>query len=271
MQAMMRGGPMKASEDLYKETLKKIGCTSVPDSMLDSWLDSYDTTLQMCLPSLEYPRSDLAPSIRYAGGLPKREIDPQFPYPSWWPEIKANAELPIGSPERKKVIPVTQGTVNLDYAQLVIPTIKAFAKRTDIIVIAILGAKGSSLPADFEVPANTRVVDFLPYDAALELAEVFITNGGYGSLMHGVLNGVPMVLCGETEDKMEVCARGEYAGLAINLRTQTPGAEQIYEAVAKISADPRYKAKALRLMQENEDMDSLSIIERQIMKYAWAV
>ena len=130
------------------------------------------------------------------------------------------------------------------------------------------GVKDATLPADLELPANVRTVDFLPYDAALEYADVFVSNGGYGGMMHGVINAVPMVVAGITEDKVEVTARAEWAGFAVNLKTQTPEPEVISAAADKIFADKRYKTRAIRLMQENQDLDSLSIIEREIMKYA---
>ncbi|KAI4594332.1 hypothetical protein KJ359_008355 [Pestalotiopsis sp. 9143b] len=262
-------GPFKPVENEYHQILKDIGCARLPESfMFDSWIDSFDTTFQMCSPSLEYPRSDLKPSIRFAGALPKRGIDPSFEYPTWWSEIQENAALAADDPKRKKVVPVAQGTIATDYNELIIPTIKAFASRDDIIVIAILGVKDASLPADLELPANVRTVDFLPYDAALEYADVFVSNGGYGGMMHGVINAVPMVVAGITEDKVEVTARAEYAGFAVNLKTQTPEPEAISAAADKIFADKRYKTRAIRLMQENQDLDSLSIIEREIMKYA---
>lgn len=262
-------GPFKPVNDHFHEILKSIGCTSVPKQfMFDAWVDSFDTCFQMCSPSLEYPRSDLHPSIRYAGALPKRGIDPNYQYPSWWSEIKENAALPADSPDRKKVIQVAQGTVATDYNELIIPAIKGLGPRSDVILIVILGVQDAKLPEDLEMSANVRVIDFLPYDAGLEYADVFVSNGGYGGMMHGVINGVPMVVAGITEDKVEVSARAAYAGFAINLKTQTPTVEQIGSAVDQIFGDAKYKRAAVRLQQENIDMDTLSIIEREILKYA---
>ncbi|KAI1844481.1 hypothetical protein JX265_010024 [Neoarthrinium moseri] len=266
---MLVRGPFGGTDKVFHQTLKELGCTSLPKVFFqNAWLDSYDTTFQLCVPSLEYPRSDLHLSIRFCGALPKGEIDPNFQYPSWWSEIQSNAVLPADS--RKKVVAVAQGTVALDYADLILPTLKGLAERPDVIVVCILGVRGATIHGEngFEVPANARVVDFLPYDSILEYADIFITNGGYGGLAHGVLNGVPMILAGTSEDKAEVCARGAYAGFAINLKVQRPTGEQILEASNKIFTDPAFKHTALRLMQDNEDLDAISIIERQILKHA---
>ncbi|KAK6065440.1 hypothetical protein SCUP234_12558 [Seiridium cupressi] len=269
MNQMVVRGPFGGTDRVFHQALKDLGCTSLPKAFFqNAWLESYDTTFQMCVPSLEYPRSDLHLSIRFTGALPKLELDPNFPYPSWWDEIKSNAALPAA--DRKKVVAVAQGTVALDYEDLLIPTIKGLAARLDVIVVALLGVRGASLPSDIEVPSNVRVIDFLPYDAILEYADIFVTNGGYGGIAHGVLNGVPMILAGTSEDKAEVCARGAYAGFAINLQVQRPTGEQIAAASEKIFTDPTFKHRALRLQQENEDLDAVSIIERQIIKYGKA-
>ncbi|KAK6858106.1 UDP-N-acetyl-D-glucosamine 6-dehydrogenase [Apiospora arundinis] len=269
MNAGMTEGPLKPIVTHMRKVMGEMGCTSWPErALFDCWLESFDTMFQMCSPSLEYPRADLHPSIRYAGVLPKKGLKPGFVYPAWWPEIKANAELPAGAAGKKSVIAVAQGTIATEYDELIMPTIKALAARDDVIVIAVLGVKDASLPADFELPANTKVADYLPYDVALEHADLFISNGGYGSMTHGVINAVPMVVAGITEDKVEVTARAEYAGFAINLRTQTPSSEQIAAAADKVLKDPKYKTRAVRLMQENRDLDCHAIIEREIMLYS---
>ncbi|KAK8062935.1 UDP-glucosyltransferase A1 [Apiospora hydei] len=269
LNAGLMQGPFRHLVERQEQILTDMGCTRMPErALFDAWLESFDTMFQLCSPSLEYPRSDLHPSIRYAGALPKKGVSPNFEYPSWWSEIRSNAALPAGSAEKKAVIPVAQGTLAVGYEELIMPTIAALAERDDVIVIAILGVKGASLPADFEIPANTRVVDYLPYDVALEHADLFVSNGGYGSMTHGVINAVPMVVAGITEDKVEVTARAEYAGFAVNLRTQTPSSEQIAAAVDKVLGNPKYKAAAVRLMKENRDLDCHTIIEREIMLYS---
>lgn len=269
MNEMLVRGPMGGTNKVFHEALKSVGATSVPKVFFqNAWLESYDTTLQLCVPGLEYPRSDLHLSIRFSGALPKRPLASNFQYPSWWSEIQANAALP--AEERKKVVAVAQGTVALDYADLILPTVLGLADRSDVITIAILGVKGATLESseDVKIPENTRIIDYFSYDAILEYADVFLTNGGYGGLSHGVLNGVPMILAGTTEDKAEVCARGEFAGFAINLRVQRPTNAQVAEACNRIFTTPSYKHRALRLQQENEDLDALAIFERQVKKYA---
>jgi UDP:flavonoid glycosyltransferase YjiC (YdhE family) len=261
-------GPFKRLDDVFINHLKTLGCTKIPErSFLDNWFTAYDTMLQMCSPSMEYPRSDLPLHLRYVGALPPRPVDPDYVFPSWWSEVKEHAALPVNAPNKKKIVVVGQGTVNTDHTQLVVPTIRALAKREDIILVAILGVKDASLPAGTEIPRNTRVVDYLPYDPLLQMADLFVMNGAYGAFVHAALNGVPVISAGLTEDKLETSARIEYIGLGVNLRTQTPTSDAIAEAANKVLGDPAYKHRALRIQQDNKDLDALHIIHKQIKEY----
>ena len=63
-------------------------------------------------------------------------------------------------------------------------------------------------------------------------------------------NGVPLVAAGKTEDKAEIGNRVAYSGCGINLKTATPTAEQVGDAVRKILADPSYGDNARRIQSE---------------------
>ncbi|KAH8887244.1 putative glycosyltransferase [Thozetella sp. PMI_491] len=239
--------------------LKEAGATQFPDIPFDAWATTKDACFQMCIPSLEHPRSDMPSSVRFAGCAPKKLLDPSYQYPDWWPEVASN--------KGKKIIFVAQGTVAVNYQDLVIPTLVGLANREDFLVVASLGIRGAKLADDFQVPSNARVHDYLPYDTILELADVFVCNGGYGSLTHSVVNGVPQVLSGVTEDKVEVGIRAERAGLAFNLAAQAPTPEQIAKAVDVVLSDPKYKQAALALKEEDEGYDTFGIIENQILEF----
>jgi UDP:flavonoid glycosyltransferase YjiC (YdhE family) len=262
---MLARGPFATIEETQRRTLvDECGCTRYDYqgvNHLDVWLNSYDTCFQMCTPSLEFPRSDLHPSIRFAGALPKRGLDPNLQYPDWWMDDV------VDNKAGRKIVPVAQGTVAVNYDEVIVPALRAFEDRDDVLVIAILGLGGATLPPGVEVPRNARVVDYLPYDAALAHADLFVTNGGYGSMCHAVINGVPMVVAGVTEDKVEVTARAEYAGLAVNLKTQNPTPEMIREAAERVLAEKKFKERAVRLMRENRDLDCLAVVEREIWHY----
>jgi MGT family glycosyltransferase len=245
--------------EIQNKYLKEAGATRFPEVPFDAWVTAKDVCFQMCIPSLEHPRSDLPSSVRFAGCVPKKPLDPSYQYPDWWPEL--------ASSKGKKIVFVAQGTIAVNYEELVIPTLVGLADREDLLVVATLGIRGAKLADDFRLPSNARLHDYLPYDPILELADVFVSNGGYGSLTHTVTNGVPQVLSGVTEDKLEVGIRAERAGLAVNLGMRTPTPEQVAKAVDVVLSDPKYKEVALALKEENDGYDTFGIIENQILEF----
>ncbi|KAL4984950.1 UDP-Glycosyltransferase/glycogen phosphorylase [Aspergillus falconensis] len=239
---------------------QRLGATKkAPCHLLDLWATGADLTVQPCSPSLEYPRSDLSPKVRFIGGTPRAEVDPQLVLPEWWGEL---LEAKKGDSSRKIVF-VSQGTVMVDYNMLLLPTIEALADREDCMVIGVLGQRGAKLEGVM-LPANAKVVDYLLYAAILPYVDVFINNGGYGGFMQGIMHGVPMVLAGVELDKAEVSMRGEWAGIAINLRTSTPSAGAIRDGVDKILADGSFKARCVKIQRENEELDCRAQLERLI-------
>lgn len=240
---------------------------------LTGWLPSElmelcDVTLLPYSPSMDYPRSDLSPKLKFIGGMPLKPISTTFAYPAFWSEIQANAALAPESPERKKVVFTTQGTVSSDIVKLVKPCIEALSSRDDLIVVAVLGKRGATVPEGFSIPANTHIVDYLPYDAMLPYTDVFVFNAGFGGFMHSVMNGVPMVVAGTAADKIEVSARAEWCGVAVNLKTDAPSVEAIHKAVDKVLGDPAYKKRAMQLRDENLRSNPLEAIENIIWEYA---
>ncbi|RDW56347.1 hypothetical protein BP6252_14175 [Coleophoma cylindrospora] len=235
----------------------------IEHSPLEAMYTSHDIVLQMCIPSLEYPISDWPSNMRFGGTLPVKPLPVGFQFPSWFEQVEANSpNAPDPNPARKKIVTVAQGTLAIDWSALLVPTIRSLANRQDVIVIAILGVKEASL--NIEIPANTIVVDYFPYDAAIMHTDVFVTNGSYGAFSHCVQHGVPMVLAGHSEDKADIGMRAEWAGFAINLRTGNPTAEMISRGIDRILGDIRYKERAHELMQEAQKFDALANLEKEV-------
>ncbi|KAF9004501.1 UDP-Glycosyltransferase/glycogen phosphorylase [Hymenopellis radicata] len=237
----------------------------LPGNVFDAVILKADRFLQMCVPSLEYPRSDAPDSVRFTGGLPRghRYRGKEAQLPSWWQTVIAN-------PEKKRIIAVAQGTVQLDYSHLVIPTLTALADEEDVITVAVLGKHGATLPADFVVPKNGYVGDYIPFDDILEHVDAFVTNGGYGGFQHAMAHGVPVVVGGATEDKPEVAARAQWAGVGVNLKTDKPSPEQVKTAVREVLDHPKYKARAVEIEKEMQTYDPIQIIADSVDELAKA-
>ncbi|KAI0470888.1 hypothetical protein GGR56DRAFT_118409 [Xylariaceae sp. FL0804] len=300
------GSPFAGLSDVMLGHLRRLGCPEgrLPTgNLFDALTLGADAVFQMCTPSMDYPRADLPLKIRYAGALPPRKYEGAS-LPAAIADLLAdasNAEIQ----RKKKVVMVTQGTINLDYSELIAPTLAALADNDNVRVIAVLGVRGASLtltpdgkkdndkdnddasppkPVAVPVPANAVVVDYVPYELVLPHVDALVCNAGFGAFVHAAVHGVPMVAAGEAEDKAEVAARAEHAGMAVNLRTQRPAAAAVAAAVDEVLGlgsgsgaegaegaeehEQRYGLRARRLRQDNIDLDAVHMIERQILEYA---
>jgi len=259
---------VKEAYDGFRENIKKCGGAEVPDEwMVNLSYTAHDTTLQLCDPALEYPRPDLPEHVKFAGSLPpKKGAPPGFVFPAWW-----RADV-LGNGGKRSVVVVSQGTLARDYSMLLAPTVRALAGREDVLVIALLGKQGLEVPPEVLPPpeegvdvSNVRVADFIPYDSVLEFADVMISNAGYGGFIHCVVNGVPLIAAGLSEDKCEVSARVEWTGAGINLRTGRPSPEAVATAVDTIlSSGGKYRDRARELAVQVAKGNPLQVVEREI-------
>ncbi len=194
--------------------------------------------LQPTVPLFEYPRSDLPASVHFIGSLLP---DPPavFTPPTWWAELKGG----------KPVVHVTQGTVATETDELIVPTLHALANE-DVLVVATTGGQPiESLKID-PIPANAVIEKFIPHYHLLPHVDVMVTNGGYNGVQTALAFGVPLVAAGQTEEKPEICARVQWAGVGINLKTKMPTPVQVRDAVKKILASSHYRQKAQLLQAE---------------------
>lgn len=202
--------------------------------------------LQSLVPSFDYPISDLPPQVHFLGALlPDAPRD--FVPPPWWDDVLQR---------RRPVVLATQGTIATNVAELIRPTLEALANE-DVLVIATSGGKPPH-ELGFAIPANARVVPFIPFVSVMPHVDLYITNGGYGGVTVALANGVPIISAGVTEDKPEVGNRIEHSGVGINLRTHRPSADRVRAAFRSIMGDPRYRQRAQAMRVELEQHDAPS-------------
>jgi MGT family glycosyltransferase len=223
----------------FDALLTRSGSPALPDFFIDAMVKLPDLYLQLTAESFEYPRSDLPASVRFVGPL-LAPASREFAPPDWWHELD----------DGRSVVLVTQGTLaNQNPAQLIGPTLQALAGDRNILVIATTG--GPVPPAlSANVPANARVLPFLPYDRLLPKVHAMVTNGGYGSVNHALSLGVPLVVAGTSEEKPEIAARVAWSGAGINLGSSQPGARQIGDAVREVLGESTYRRRAAALCED---------------------
>lgn len=174
-------GAFAEIRSLAAETARATGATRELPFFPDATVTVPDRYLHLSIEDLEYPRSDAPTSLRFVGAVRDERSTPSVPLPEWWPEVEA---------------------ANHDLTELIEPTLEALADL-DVLVVATLGRHAQLA----DIPANTWVAEFIPFAELLPHASVLVSNGGYGGVQQALQHGVPMVLAGQSEDKIEVTAR----------------------------------------------------------------
>ncbi|MER7850658.1 nucleotide disphospho-sugar-binding domain-containing protein [Kitasatospora sp. NPDC096077] len=202
-----------------------------------------DAYLQLTVPGFEYPRSDAPASYRMIGALPGN-VGEEQPLPAWWDEVTGE----------RPVVVVTQGTLaNDDLDQLVAPTVRALADRDVLVVAATARPDGPEALTGLlggRLPENVRAAGYVPFDRLLPHTDVLVSNGGYGGVQTALRYGVPLVVAGASEDKPEVAARVQWAGVGLDLRTGRPEPEAVGRAVDQVLAEGRFRERARTLGAE---------------------
>lgn len=209
-----------------------------------------DRVLIFSVPGFDYERSDIPDNHQFIGPpLPKP--DPNWEEPDWWGDLE----------KAKKVVLVNQGTIANDIQDLIMPTLIALKDELDTLVVAV--------PVKEEIPnlpGNARVAPFIPFAHLLPHVDLLVTNGGYGGTNMALGYGIPMVIGGATEDKMEVAQRVTVSGTGIDMKTMKPKPEKLKAAIHEVFTNPKYKQNALRLKKEIESYDSVALVDQAIQE-----
>jgi UDP:flavonoid glycosyltransferase YjiC (YdhE family) len=91
--------------------------------------------------------------------------------------------------------------------------------------------------------------------------DVFVTNGGFGSVLAAIRHGVPLVAAGKTEGKSDINARIGHNHLGIDLGKERPKPSSIRAALGRVLADLTFSAHVEALRAELESYDPLARIE----------
>jgi UDP:flavonoid glycosyltransferase YjiC (YdhE family) len=75
-------------------------------------------------------------------------------------------------------------------------------------------------------------------------------------------HGVPMVMAGATEDKVETTRRVEWSGTGVNLRSGRPTEEQIAAGVDRVLIEPKFRERARGLQDEIAAAPGMPGLER---------
>jgi UDP:flavonoid glycosyltransferase YjiC (YdhE family) len=253
MRAIMERMVMNDVKDLYNRILVSHGLAPVEGSLFDVSYRSPDVVFQSGVPGFAYPRREHNPRVQFVGAL--------LPY-------KAAISTAFSQPEKlaayKQVILISQGTVdNKDPHKLIIPALEAL-KDTDALLIVTTGycqteALRASYPQD-----NIVIEDFVDFDFILDHTDLFICNGGYGSVLLSLSKGVPLLTAGIREGKNDINAHVDYFRVGIDLRSENPKPSDIWRAAERLLSEPHWQQNVARLRDELSAYEPNELIDASL-------
>jgi UDP:flavonoid glycosyltransferase YjiC (YdhE family) len=249
-------GSIKKGKAMFNTLLVSEGLPPFEDSVFNlpvharAWFNAG-------VPGMDFPREDRPPNFQFVGAT--------LPYKS-----KSAPESMVLVEEKLKrhasLVVVSQGTVdNRDPEKLFIPTIEAL-KATEHLVVVTTGHQNTALLHERYSEENVVIADWIDFELLMEKASLFISNGGYGSIMHALVKGVPLLLAGKLEGKNDINARLDYNGIGLDLNTERPTADQIRRGVARVLGEKRFKEGASRIQRELARYDANQIIEKKLIE-----
>jgi UDP:flavonoid glycosyltransferase YjiC (YdhE family) len=216
------------------------------------------------VPQFEYPRRDLPESVQFVGAMLPTGVDNWEP-PAWWEEMLEARR------NGRRVALVTQGTSSRNPEHLMLPAAEGLADQDLTVVLTTGGLDPETVLPAARRPANLRIEKFVPYTELLPFMDVMVTNGGYGGVQMSLAYGVPLVVAGQTDDRMEVNARVAWSGSGISLKTNQPSPAQVGRAVRTILDDPSFGARARELQAAYARYDGPSHAAEAIIAEARAM
>jgi UDP:flavonoid glycosyltransferase YjiC (YdhE family) len=237
----------------YNTELAAVGAEPVSWSVFDDPVHTADTVFLNGVPALAYPRSRPAPTTRFLGAAaPYR--DPGRP-----------ATAPPDRPDGRRTVLVSQGTVdNHDVDKLIVPTLRALAGSGFRVLVATGSAGSTRRLRPLYAGPDVVIEDWIDFDAVLPQVDLFVGNGGSGSLLAALRHGVPLVVAGTREGKNDNNAHIAYHGLGIDLRTERPTPRRVQAAVARVLVDPSFRQAAARIRDEISGYETGAIVERHL-------
>lgn len=247
----------KPGMKIWRDLRKREGLPPWEGNIFDVHVDFARALFMASVPGLDFPRDDWPATLRFVGPLLPFKAAASPALPSVLVDKLARQTDPV--------VLVSQGTVdNRDPEKLFVPALQALAGRKPLVVAATGGRHTQELARRFPQD-NVVVVDYADYQTLMPRVSLFISNGGFGSVTHALVHGVPLLLAGKLEGKNDVNARLAYRGLGIDLRTERPTPKQIRRGVARILDSPRYHDALERIEQELGEYDANEIIESVVV------
>lgn len=206
--------------------------------------------LQGCAPGFEYPRTWHPGGLHHVGAL--------GPGPGHGDALPPG--LRRGTDPRPLAL-VTQGTLRADPAELVDAACRGLTRCGFRVLVA--GRAGPS-----HQHPDVTWVESLDLPDALPHCDLLVTNGGYTTVTLALAAGVGVVQCGATEEKPDIGARLEYAGVGRSIRLTRPPAGLLGRAARQVWASPARRRASRELARQFSELDAAALSAQAVLDLA---
>ncbi|MEX1279353.1 MAG: glycosyltransferase [Acidimicrobiia bacterium] len=137
-------------------------------------------------------------------------------------------------------------------------TLFGTAELNEVIARAILAAGATpvvatSLPVDVD---GAVVVPWVSMDHLMEVADGFVTHGGWGVTTAGIVSGTPMVVVPQGADQFDNAAQLAICGAGVPVLPDECSEASVAAAVTRVLEEPVHRLNAERLAAEVAAMPS---------------
>lgn len=188
--------------------------------------------VDVCPPALQYPDAPAGRPMAYTA------YNGSGVLPSW-----------LFEPRRKPRICVTLGSVPVPGGEhdRVLRAVLAGLKTINADVLVITG--GGALDPG-ALPANARVVDWLPLNQVLKVCDAVVHHGGSGTTMTSLHAGLPQLALPQMCDQHRHADRAEAVGAAAKLIGDDITADKIRDHAQQLLDDPAPRVAAEKIRDE---------------------
>jgi UDP:flavonoid glycosyltransferase YjiC (YdhE family) len=215
-------------------TRADVGLPPLRTSFSRSEFESPQIVLQLSTPAFEYPRSDLPANVHFVGPILPADQS-QSHAPSWWAELAGP----------RPTVLIAPGTGRYGANGPVIPVVHALRDEMDLLVVAPVD--DAVLPL---VPSNLRTESSLPLGRLLFHADAMVSDGSYSDVQMALAHGVPVVVQGVSEDRIEVARRLQWSGAGLDLGSRRASPGRIRDAVREVVGNPSYRRRAQQIQDD---------------------
>jgi zeaxanthin glucosyltransferase len=187
--------------------------------------------LSQAVPGFDFPRRELPPGFHYTG------------------PFRTGAPAPFALPpgDGRPLVFCTLGTLQGSRIEI-FRKVAAACAALDLRLLVTQGGLGDLRRAE-RLPGDPLIYDWVPQEAVLAQADMVVSHAGINTVLEPLAAGLPMVLMPLAFEQPAIAARVAYAGAGIVLGRNAPE-RRLREAIARVRAEPSYRASAERLRRE---------------------